>query len=135
MRITLTILVGLSFFSIAVLGFAAMHRGTEHGHHGCIAVIANGLICLKKGSPLAAVIFHLETFKSFSTAIFANNLIMILLVLMLIALAAIFSRRLFLILPACAGRPAHAPFRYSKKNCCAKRFSTFAQIQSLAFSL
>lgn len=110
MRLIFTIFLIFSFLGIAVFGFAAMHRGMEHGHHGCIAMTANGLICLE-GSLFNSAILHLDTFKSFSTAVFTNNLMVILLALALIALAAIFNGRLFSVSP-----PVQSPLLYSEKT-------------------
>lgn len=63
-------ILAISFVSLAVFGFAAMH--TER-HENCFAnsvsATMGGAQCEENGSPLAMIAFHLGTLRSFSTAL------------------------------------------------------------------
>lgn len=79
----------LSFVAIAVFGFAMM--GPDDGHMGCIAAMAQGAA----GCPPAfdMVSLHLNAFNMFSSAIFGQNILSIILALnifLLLLLSAFF---------------------------------------------
>jgi hypothetical protein len=79
-------MVIFSFAAIAVFGVFAMNHGGEHSH-GCIAATAQGVAdCPNQANPFAFLAFHLDAFKSFSTATVGSLLASALLV----ALALIF---------------------------------------------
>ncbi len=69
MKFWLGIVLTLSFTAIAVFGAFAMNHG--NGHSGCIASVANGAPC-PESDPAGFTAFHLNSFKNFSTAIFAS---------------------------------------------------------------
>ncbi len=75
MKSVITAFVIFSFVGIAVFGVFAMSHGMEQGHTGCIAATAQGTDCPKAGSILSFIAFHLETFRSFSTATFGQNIL------------------------------------------------------------
>ena len=87
MRITLTLFLITGFIGVAVFGVFAMNHGSEHGHGGCIAATAQGIDCLKYEGVLSLIAFHLDAFRSFSTATFGDNIAHIL--LSLIALMSV----------------------------------------------
>ncbi|MDP3999786.1 MAG: hypothetical protein Q8P76_04350 [bacterium] len=65
----LPVILLVGFVSIAVFGFAAMND--DHGS-GCLATMVNGGVCPEQ-NPLVFAAFHLEVFKSFSSAVFSGN--------------------------------------------------------------
>ncbi len=81
------------FLTIAVFGVFSMNHGSEHGQ-GCIAAVAQGNIdCPNKTGPFAFLIFHLDVFKSFSTATFGSPSVMeslVVLALILISFLTLF---------------------------------------------
>ncbi len=82
MKALATIIIGLSFFAIAVLGFIAI--GAEGEHSDCIARTAFGAIC--PDNAIAFIDFHIGALKSFSTAVVAAGLaILLMMVLRLLA--------------------------------------------------
>lgn len=75
MKIALTTFLILGFIGIAVFGVFAMDfamDGGEHGHDGCIAATAQGGNCPGWQSGIALLIFHLDVFRGFSTAVFSD---------------------------------------------------------------
>lgn len=75
MRLILTIALILSFIAIAVFGVLAMNHGQGLAGHGrCIAATAERLDCPGESNPLAFIIFHIDAFKNFSTAVLASSL-------------------------------------------------------------
>ncbi|OGZ54741.1 MAG: hypothetical protein A3B25_01635 [Candidatus Ryanbacteria bacterium RIFCSPLOWO2_01_FULL_48_26] len=90
MKLVFTVFVMGSFFSIAVFGIFAMNHGGEHSH-GCIAVAAQGVAdCPNQATPIAFLAFHLDAFKSFSTATIGTSFASPLLVAFALILAALF---------------------------------------------
>jgi len=87
MKTATTVLLTVSFASVAVLGFFAMGHGITSGHVGCLGAAAQGVPCPESGRTLNYIDFHFFAFKKFSTAIFDHNVSA--LVLLLAALAAI----------------------------------------------
>lgn len=75
MKSVITVFLISSFVSIAVFGVFAMSHGMERGHAGCIAATAQGADCPKEESVLSFIAFHLDTLRSFSTAIFGQNIL------------------------------------------------------------
>lgn len=69
----LTIFICLSFIGLAVFGFIGMNHGSGHGYNGCIAVMAKGVSCPEETNSLSFLNFHVNAFKSFSTAVFGGN--------------------------------------------------------------
>ena len=78
MKTLFAILLISAFARIAVFGIFAMNQG-EHAHNGCIAKTVNGAFCPDATNSFASVIFHLNTFKSFSSATRASFIFGILL--------------------------------------------------------
>lgn len=76
MKRALTIITVLSFISIAVFGFMAIGHGNEHKGRACLATTVNGQSCPKEFGLAGILAFHLGTFKSFSTAVFAQTIFM-----------------------------------------------------------
>lgn len=75
MKITLTIFLILGFVGIAVFGVFAMDFAMNdggYGHDGCIAATAQGGNCPGWQSGIALLIFHLDAFRGFSTAVFSD---------------------------------------------------------------
>lgn len=75
MRIILTTFLIAGFIGIAVFGVFAMDfamDGGEHGHDGCIAATLQGGDCPGWQSGLSLLIFHLDAFRGFSTAVFSD---------------------------------------------------------------
>lgn len=97
MKIALTIFLILGFLGIAVFGVFAMDfgmNGGEHGHDGCIAAIAQGGDCPKWQNSFSLLIFHLDAFRGFSTAVFSDyfaNALVLLSILMPIAVFGFFA--------------------------------------------
>ena len=74
MRLSLILLVIVSFVGIAVFGVFSMGGHGDHGHNGCIATAVQGVQnCPEENNTLSFLNFHLNTFKSFSSATFNNN--------------------------------------------------------------
>lgn len=94
MKQWLTVLTILSFISIAVFGFMAMGHGNEHGGEACLATTINGKGCPKEFGLAGVLNFHLGTFKSFSTAVFAEAASVMYLALVLFAVVIISAIRL-----------------------------------------
>lgn len=93
MKIALTTFIILGFFGIAVFGVFAMDfgmNGGEHGHDGCIASLAQGGDCPKWQSGLSLLIFHLDAFRGFSTAVFSNYFASALALLSILLSVAVF---------------------------------------------
>ncbi|MEK9154816.1 MAG: hypothetical protein AAB596_02000 [Patescibacteria group bacterium] len=83
MKIVLIIFLILSFVGIAVFGAFAM--GHESGaHNGCVAVTAQGIDCPKENGVFSFIAFHFDAFRSFSTAVFGENLLASFLTLVLV---------------------------------------------------
>src|SRR3972149_8517151 len=72
MKSIFTTLLIFSFVGIAVFGFAAMGH-SENSHSNCLAATAQGIICPDAMSALDFASFHINTFRSFTTAIFSGN--------------------------------------------------------------
>lgn len=88
MKFLITAIVILSFLGIAVFGVFAMNHGGEHGY-GCIAATAQGVArCPNQADPLAFLTFHIDAFKSFSTAIVGSSLASMLLVALALVLVS-----------------------------------------------
>lgn len=77
MRFYLILALLISFIAIAVFGFAMM--GPNDGHMGCIAAMAQGTT----GCPLAfdMVTLHLNAFNMFSSAVFGQSVLYLILAL------------------------------------------------------
>ncbi len=108
MRFYLVSALILSFVAIAVFGFAMM--GPDDGHMGCIAAMAQGTT----GCPLAfdMVTLHLNAFNMFSSAVFGQSILYLVLALsafLLLSLSALFSNR-FIPLPL--GGDLHAGYYF-----------------------
>ncbi len=91
MKVLFATLLISAFFGVAVFGVFAMNHG-EHALGGCIAATVNGAPCPDDNNPLASIAFHLNVFKSFSTATFVGFAVG----LFLIALALVYSSRALL---------------------------------------
>ncbi|MDO8557426.1 MAG: hypothetical protein Q7R98_03100 [Candidatus Jorgensenbacteria bacterium] len=83
MKQVFAVLIVLGFLGVAVFGFYAMHHGQN-----CIAMAAQGLIgCPLTNAAASSVNFHIDAFRSFSSAVFSAESIAISFVLILFALA------------------------------------------------
>ena len=79
MKMSLAILLFISFVGVVVLGFSVMTHANGHNlNGGCFAATARGVNCPEQVK-LDYVSFHLEAFRSFSLAIFGESLANILL--------------------------------------------------------
>ena len=81
MRIALTTFLIIGFVGVAVFSVFAMNHNSEHGYGGCIAAAAQRVDCLKDEGVLSLIAFHLDAFRSFSTATFVDTTMSILLLL------------------------------------------------------
>lgn len=88
MKATLTTFLIIGFIGIAVFGVFAMNHSSGHGHNGCIAATAKGMDCPKEENSLSFLNFHLDAFRSFSTATFGENLANAFLLLIALVLTA-----------------------------------------------
>lgn len=89
-RASTVIIIG-AFLAVAVFSVFAMNHGGEHGH-GCIAAIAQGVAdCPNQANPFAFLAFHLDAFKSFSTATVGFPLASALLVALALILVSFFT--------------------------------------------
>lgn len=78
----ITLLI-ISFLGVAVFGFLSMIFGDMHSG-GCIASNRLGALC-PLNSALAFIVFHIDAFKYFSTAVFVFSLTFLLIALSLVA--------------------------------------------------
>ncbi len=75
MKLLLTALTIIGFLGIAVFGVFGMSHGGTHSLNGCIAALVQGADCSIYQKAFSFLTFHLEVFKSFSTAVFGERLI------------------------------------------------------------
>ena len=88
MKSVFTVVVIGSFLAIAVFGVFAMNHGGEHSY-GCLAATARGVAdCPNQANPFAFLAFHLDAFKSFSTATVGSPLASALLVMLALIFAS-----------------------------------------------
>ena len=71
MKIFLATLIILSVIGIAGAGVLAMYHGS--GHSDCIAIAAKRIDCPQDLGVLGSLNFHIDIFKSFSTATFVES--------------------------------------------------------------
>ncbi len=79
-----------TFLALAGLSIFAMDssHNEAHGESKCVASTAKGIDCPQKQGTLGFLTFHLDIFKSFSTAVFLQNITgLIILVLLFIGVA------------------------------------------------
>lgn len=97
MKISLTILLVISFVSIAVFGFFGMNSTMGPGHKSdCIAAVAQDADCPQETNSLDFAIFHVDAFRSFSlTTLTVNIATAFLLVLALFLGLGFLLRRIF----------------------------------------
>ncbi len=81
MRKMLFLTLILAFSGTAVFGFLAMGHNELGRHNGCLAVSIFKFACSLMGQ-LDLANFHINAFKSFSTAIFILNLVLASLILL-----------------------------------------------------
>lgn len=86
MKLALTSFLIIGFIGIAVFGVFAMNHGSGHSHNGCIAATVQGTDCPKEENSLSFLNFHLDAFRSFSTATFGEYLASALLLLIALVL-------------------------------------------------
>lgn len=92
MKLFFTILLISSFSAMAVFGAFAMNHGSDHGMSGgCVAATAKGVDCPETASPLNFLSFHLDAFQGFSRAIFSQDAVSSLALLVALTLLAVFS--------------------------------------------
>ncbi|OGZ24589.1 MAG: hypothetical protein A2896_00555 [Candidatus Nealsonbacteria bacterium RIFCSPLOWO2_01_FULL_43_32] len=70
MKQVFTILFITGLVGLAVFGILAMSHSAGQSHDGCIAATAQGTDCPKEDGTIFFAAFHLDVFRSFSTAIF-----------------------------------------------------------------
>ena len=68
----------ISFFGLAVLGFAVMPMATGHGRMDCIATAVQGAICPEAPGTVGFINFHAGAVRFFSTAILAVSVLALL---------------------------------------------------------
>lgn len=74
MRHNLLIIFVFILISVPLASLTAVaNHDDSHGHHGCLAAIAQGIDCPNTMSPLSFILFHVNTFKTFSSAVFNEN--------------------------------------------------------------
>ena len=73
MRFALTSLFIISFFGLAVFGFAGMGMADEHGHTDCVATAVQGAVCTEALGTVGSINFHTNAAKFFSTAVFGAS--------------------------------------------------------------
>ena len=82
MKSVIVMFLALSFIGVAVFGVFIMSHDNGHDHGGsCIAATVQGTDCPIQNTSLDYLTFHLNAFKSFSTAAFGENLLASLLAL------------------------------------------------------
>ena len=92
MRFYLVLTLLISFAAIAVFGFAMM--GPDNDHMGCIAAMAQGATACPSAFDMVAL--HLNAFNMFSSAVFGQNILSVILALnifLLLFLFALFGSR------------------------------------------
>lgn len=70
MRSILATILTISFVAVAIFGFVAINPNGGRSFNGCIAAASHGGSCPGEESPLNIFDFHINAFKSFSTAVF-----------------------------------------------------------------
>ena len=90
MKLLLTSLLVISFFGLAVLGFAGMAMAAGHGHSDCIATAVQGAVCPEAPGTAGFINFHAGAVRFFSTAVIGASALMFLLLL-----CALFSESIF----------------------------------------
>lgn len=68
-------LLALGFIGVVAFGAFAMDfvmKDNGHDHDGCIAATVQGRNCPGWQNTLSVLIFHLDAFRGFSTAVFSN---------------------------------------------------------------
>ena len=97
MRFYLVTTLLLSFVAIAVFGFAMM--GPDDGHMGCIAAMAQGATACPSAFDMVSL--HLNAFNMFSSAVFGQNILSLILALniFLFLLISVFFSGHFAFLP------------------------------------
>ena len=92
MRFVLTVTLLIGFIGITGFGFIEMDHGGNHGmiNNGCIAATVKGVGCPNGTGALDFLSFHLDAFRSFSSAVFGHNIVSLLLFLTALALLAFF---------------------------------------------
>jgi hypothetical protein len=69
MKFALLVLLIISFFGLAVLGFMGMAMAVGHGHSSCIATAIQGRACPEASGTAGFINFHAGAVKFFSTAV------------------------------------------------------------------
>ncbi len=112
MRFYLISALLISFIAIAVFGFAMM--GPNDGHMGCIAAMAQGTT----GCPLAfdMVTLHLNAFNMFSSAIFGQNVLSLVLALNIFLLMLVFAFFGSYLMPLLVGGDFHAGYNFESSR-------------------
>mgnify|MGYP001587166866 FL=1 len=87
MRTAITSLLIISFFGLAVFGFANMAMVDGHGHADCIANAVQGTVCPEAPGTIGFINFHAGAIKFFSTAVFGASVLAIFAMFLALALA------------------------------------------------
>ena len=76
MKSLVVIFLIFSFAAAAIFSLLAMNHGLDHaaGAGGCFGALTQKIDCQKVIDPLVFFNFHLNAFRSFSTAVFGQNL-------------------------------------------------------------
>ena len=77
MKSFLTLLLGLSFISIAVFGFFTMLHVEDTGHKNCISEFVNDAVCPNENA-VAFAAFHLGAFKQLTTSLVMQPVVIVL---------------------------------------------------------
>ena len=70
MKSTLTLFLAISFLGMAVFSFWGMDYNEMRNHGACVAAITQGSMCPEADSTFAFLNFHINAFKTFSSAVF-----------------------------------------------------------------
>ena len=74
MKLALTTALILSFFGLAVLGFANMRMAIGHNNmENCIATAVQGTVCPEAPGTVGFINFHANAARFFSTAVFGAS--------------------------------------------------------------
>ncbi|OGN28373.1 MAG: hypothetical protein A3A33_05135 [Candidatus Yanofskybacteria bacterium RIFCSPLOWO2_01_FULL_49_25] len=85
MKSFIIIIILCSFVGIASFGLLAMHYGTDQGgNSSCIGAIAQGSDC-PSTDIFSSVIFHFNSSRIFSTAVFGQSILLLLIAIVMLS--------------------------------------------------
>jgi len=113
MKFLLTTTLLVSFVGVAVFGFSGIHYSDSQNHGGgCVFAASQGVDCPTQGSSVGYLTFHLDAFKGFSTAIFGESVMS----LLLLVLASLFFIGRVCFVHSLFWPPKFALYRYRSKG-------------------